>query len=183
MRVSKINFLGLVSIAAMALATAPAAAVPASATAQPGAQAAGPRQIVSLASGWRFRFGGDADGVTAPTFDDSSWERIDLPHTWNRMGEYQLTRSAQSNLEQGIGWYRLALTAPSRAKGQRQLIQFDGVGAIAEIWVNGVRVGGHAGAFSTFRFDITDQLRAGASNSIVVKADNSKPAPGSSTAD
>lgn len=183
MRVSKIHFLGLVSIAAMAPATAPAAAVPASATAQPGAEAAGPRQIVSLASGWRFRFGGDADGVTAPTFDDSNWERVDLPHTWNRMGEYQLTRSPQSNLEQGIGWYRLALNAPSRAKGQRQLIQFDGVGAIAEIWVNGVRVGGHAGAFSTFRFDITDQLRAGASNSIVVKADNSKPAPGSSTAD
>ncbi|UZK64716.1 glycoside hydrolase family 2 TIM barrel-domain containing protein [Sphingomonas sp. M1-B02] len=147
------------------------------------AEAASPRQVTSLTSGWRFRFGGDAAGVTDATFDDSDWERVELPHTWNRLGEYALTRSPQSNMEQGVGWYRLALKAPARARGQRQVIQFDGVGAVADVWVNGVRVGGHAGAFSTFRFDITDQLRPGAANRIVVKADNSKPAPGSATAD
>ncbi len=139
------------------------------------------RQSVDLAHGWHFRFGGDATGVTAPGFDDSGWQTIDLPHTWNRMGEYSTTRSPATNNAHGVGWYRLNFTAPAAAPGRRQYLQFDGVGNIAEVWVNGVRAGEHKGAFARFRFDVTAQLKPGATNLIVVKADNSKPAPGSST--
>jgi len=171
------------SVALIGAAAMPALGQAPQTTADARAEAASPRRILSLAAGWRFRFGGDAAGVTDPAFDDSQWEPVAVPHSWNRMGEYQQTRSAGSNLEQGVGWYRLALAAPARARGQRQILQFDGVGAIAEVWVNGARIGSHEGGFSTFRFDVTDQLRPGAANSIVVKADNSKPGPGSSAAD
>ena len=139
------------------------------------------REAVDLAHGWRFRFGGDATGITAPGFDDSKWQSVDLPHTWNRLGEYATVRSPETNNSQGIGWYRLGFTAPAATAGRRQYLQFDGVGNIAEVWVNGTRAGEHKGAFSRFRFDVTSLLKPGAANLIVVKADNSKPAPGSST--
>ncbi|QYE33878.1 DUF4982 domain-containing protein [Polymorphobacter sp. PAMC 29334] len=139
------------------------------------------REAVDLAHGWRFRFGGDATGITAPGFDDNKWQSVDLPHTWNRLGEYATVRSPETNNSQGIGWYRLGFTAPAAAPGRRQYLQFDGVGNIAEVWVNGTRAGEHKGAFSRFRFDVTSLLKPGAPNLIVVKADNSKPAPGSST--
>ncbi|MET0247403.1 MAG: glycoside hydrolase family 2 TIM barrel-domain containing protein, partial [Sphingomonas sp.] len=183
MRILHASLCGAAATALVAAVAIPAAAAAPVDQVEAVREAKAPRQVTSLTEGWRFRFGGDATGVTDPTFDDSGWEQVALPHSWNRLGEYQPTRSADSNLAQGVGWYRLAFTAPPRDKGQRQVIQFDGVGAVAEVWVNGVRVGGHAGAFSIFRFDITDQLRAGAPNLIVVKADNSKPAPGSATAD
>ena len=141
-----------------------------------------PRVTVDLSQGWRFHFGDNA-AATAPLFNDADWERISLPHTWNRIGEYRATRSADSNDKQGVGYYRRHFTAPANLKGRREYLQFDAVGNIADVWVNGVHVGTHKGAFSRFRFDITDALKAGADNVIVVKADNSKPALGSSTQD
>jgi beta-galactosidase len=140
-----------------------------------------PRQVTSLSDGWRFRFGYAPEAVTAAGFDDSGWETVSVPHTWNRIGEYALERSAATNNKQGIGWYRLTYTAPAAAKGRRQYLDFAAVAIIADVWVNGVHVGQHKGAFSRFRFDVTAAWKPGAANLIVVKADNSKPAIGSST--
>jgi beta-galactosidase len=44
-----------------------------------------------------------------------------------------------------------------------------------------VHVGQHKGGYSRFRFDVTTAWKPGAANLIVVKADNSKPAVGSTT--
>ncbi len=141
------------------------------------------REISSLNEGWRFRYGDAPDAVTGTSFDDGAWAVVNVPHTWNRIGEYRTTRSADSNDKQGVGYYRRHLKAPASLKGRREYLQFDAVGNIANVWVNGVHLGTHKGAFSRFRFDITDVLKAGADNVIVVKADNSKPALGSSTQD
>lgn len=140
-----------------------------------------PRQVLPLSSGWRFRFGSTETGITDPNFDDSEWQAVDLPHTWNRMGEYALTRSSDTNVQQGIGWYRLRMDGSALTRDRVTVLQFDGVGNIADVWINGVHLGTHKGAFSRFRFDVTGHLRVGKPNIIVVKADNSKPEPGSST--
>jgi beta-galactosidase len=41
------------------------------------------------------------------------------------------------------------------------------------VWLNGARVGRHEGGFARFRFDVTDQLRAGA-NELRVRVDNTR---------
>ncbi|WP_254514625.1 glycoside hydrolase family 2 TIM barrel-domain containing protein [Novosphingobium sp. G106] len=140
------------------------------------------RSVLPLADGWSFQYGVEGDGPVAPGFDDNGWERVSVPHSWNRIGEYALTRSGQHN-QQGIGWYRRTVDSPAAAKGQRQYLDFAAVGKIADVWVNGVHIGQHKGAFARFRFDVTAQWRPGAANLIVVRADNSKPAVGSSTED
>jgi beta-galactosidase len=141
-----------------------------------------PRQITPLDdAGWRFQFG-DADaGVTTAGFNDSGWEQVSVPHTWNRIGEYALTRGPATNNKQRVGYYRLIFNAPAAAKNRRQYLDFGAVAIIADVWVNGVHVGQHKGGYSRFRFDVTTAWRSGAANVIVVKADNSKPAVGSST--
>ncbi len=149
------------------------------AAAVPSAEAG--RTSVDLAKGWRFHFGGDAKGVTENAYDDHGWEAVDLPHTWNRIGEYGTTRSSGINDSHGIGWYRLRFATPPHVAGRRQFLQFDAVGNIADVWINGAPLGRHAGAFSRFRFDVTDRLRPGADNVIVVRADNSKPEVGATT--
>ncbi len=145
--------------------------------------AVSPRETVDLSAGWKFQFGEAPETVTSAGFDDSGWEQVSVPHTWNRIGEYALTRGPATNNKQGIGWYRLSYNAPAAAKGRRQYLDFAAVAIIADVWVNGVHVGQHKGAYSRFRFDVTSAWKPGAANLIVVKADNSKPAPGSSTAE
>ncbi|MCB2076849.1 MAG: beta-galactosidase [Novosphingobium sp.] len=148
------------------------------------AQASEPREVIALENGWRFRFGeADAESVTSAAFDDNRWEEVSVPHTWNRIGEYALERSDLTNNKQGIGWYRLTVQAPAAEHGMRQYLDFAAVGTIADVWVNGVHVGAHKGAFSRFRLDVTDAWKPGAQNLIAVRANNSKPTPGSSTAD
>lgn len=148
------------------------------------AQAAGsPRQVHDLKEGWSFRQG-EPEGSRLPaSFDDASWQRVTLPHTWNRLGEYRTRRSDATNDFQGAGWYRLQVRTPAAKRGDRHFLQFDGVGTLADVWFNGRHVGRHAGGYSAFRFDVTPFLDRSGVNELIVRADNSKPAPGSPTAD
>jgi beta-galactosidase len=141
------------------------------------------RTVVDLNHGWRFQQSSALSGVESPAFDDSSWNAVDVPHTWNRLGNPGTTRSPLTNAVQGIGWYRLGFEAPRPEKGrpQRFFLQFDAVGNVADVWLNGHYLGKHAGAFARFRFDATSAINPGGHNVLVVKADNSKPAPGSTT--
>lgn len=137
------------------------------------------RSETPLAQGWRFHLG-DAAAASAPAFDDSGWEQVAVPHTWNRVGNYGETRRADANVTRGVGWYRLHFTVPQGPKSQRIYLQFDAASIVADVWVNGQKLGSHAGAFSRFRIDVTEAVHPG-DNLVAVKVDNSAPAPGSTT--
>src|SRR5581483_9290943 len=144
--------------------------------------APGPVRITThLTEGWRFHFGDVPDGATGTSFDDTDWQAVSVPHTWNRVGEYSLQPSSQMDARRGTGWYRLKLNFREATKGRRYFLEFEGVSIVTQVWVNGTSVGEHKGAFARFRFDVTDRLKPGTDNVVVVKADNSQPAAGSST--
>ena len=146
------------------------------------------RSVVPLAQGWEFQRGGDVDPAQAAQAA-GSWERVSVPHTWNRVGYYMpdpqthLNRAESVDKYQGVGWYRMTFTPPALVAGQRAWLQFDAASRTAEVWLNGQRIGGHKGGFSRFRLDATRALRAGQANTLLVKVDNTQPAQGSSTAD
>jgi beta-galactosidase len=140
------------------------------------------RTAVALDHGWRFlEAPGDKDNAK-PGFDDSAWKSADLPHTWNHLGGREDGSAKTLDAYKGAAWYRLNFKAPVAAKGSRFFLQFDGVGAVADVWLNGHYLGKHEGAVSRFRFDATAAIVAGKDNLLAVKADNSTPAPGSTTA-
>lgn len=139
-----------------------------------------PRAVLDLSQGWRFHFGDIDDVAATPGFDDTAWQLVALPHSWNKVGIYALARGADADMRQGKGWYRRSFAVPPALNGRRLFLEFDGVSKIADIWINGRHVGSHAGAFGRFRFDVTAFVQPGA-NLLVVRADNSASAPGSST--
>ena len=65
-------------------------------------------------------------------------------------------------------WYQRNFTVPSAWKGQRVLLHFGAVDWKTDVWVNGVKVGGHTGGFTPFSFDVTAALQKG-TNSLVVR--------------
>ena len=61
----------------------------------------------------------------------------------------------------------LAFTVPTSWSGRRVKLNFGAVNWEARVWVNGVQVGSHTGAYDAFGFDITGALRDG-TNEIIV---------------
>ena len=125
------------------------------------------RQQISLDTGWRF-LRADAAGAEAPGFADSAWSPVTVPHTWNASDG----QDGGANYYRGIGWYRKHFTPSAALSGRRLWLQFDGVNQVADVWVNGVKLGQHRGGFAGFRFDATSALRLGQDNVIAVRADN-----------
>lgn len=155
--------------------TAPVASAPAVADSTAG------RTVQTLATGWRFHQGEAPADVTAGTFDDSTWESVSVPHTWNRVGFYRpdpqshIHRAETVNKAQGLGWYRQRFTVPAALSGKRLWLEFDAASRIASVWLNGKKLGDHAGGFSRFRLDATEALLKGGDNLLVVRTDNSAP--------
>lgn len=153
------------------------------ATADAGSEATQPmpRVVMPLTTGWRFKQASGLGAVESSQFDDSHWEQVTVPHTWNRIGNEGLQRSPQSNNIQGTGWYRLRFKAPTAARGSRYFLQFDAVGTVADVWLNGHYLGKHEGAFARFRFDASEAINPTGDNLLAVRADNSRPQPGATT--
>jgi hypothetical protein len=57
-------------------------------------------------------------------------------------------------------WYRTRFTAPADL-GAHPLLTFNGINAVAEVWLNGAPLGTVRGAFIRGQFDVAGQLRAG----------------------
>lgn len=55
-------------------------------------------------------------------------------------------------------WYRKNITIPGNWKGKRVILHFGAVDYKTTVYVNGIEVGTHAGGYTSFSFDITNQL-------------------------
>jgi beta-galactosidase len=125
------------------------------------------REEVALNTGWRFALQPAGGGFSAATFDDRGWTPVTLPHTWNAIDGAE----GGSPYVRGDGWYRLHFAADPRWAGQRVFVDFRAANRVAELWLNGIRIGEHRGGYSRFRFDVTDQLKTG-SNVLAVRVNN-----------
>ncbi|HEY7087103.1 MAG TPA: beta-galactosidase GalA [Tepidisphaeraceae bacterium] len=161
------------------------------------------RQRLSLDRGWRFALGhaadasrdfefardrslvksGEARGAAGTKFDDSKWQRVDLPHDWalqlpldhssddREPREHAFRAIGPDHPENSIGWYRRTFDIPKSDLGNRISVEFDGVFRDCIVWINGHRLGRHASGHTSFAYDLTDLLNYGGSNVLAVRVD------------
>ncbi len=147
--------------------------------ATPGLHAAGShagRETLAADLNWRFLLGDPAD-VQAPTFNDSAWRTVNLPHDWSIEGAPEAknpTGSGGGFFPAGIGWYRKTFTAPANWKGKQVSVEFDGVASNATVYLNGKKLGIHPYAYTSFRFDLTAGLDFSKANVLAVRVDDSE---------
>ncbi|HEX3876889.1 MAG TPA: glycoside hydrolase family 2 TIM barrel-domain containing protein, partial [Bryobacteraceae bacterium] len=129
----------------------------------------GPRRI-DFDSDWRF-FRGDTPGAEAPSFDDSKWRQLNLPHDWAIEGPFDqdLNPHTAALPYFGTGWYRKTFTISGDASGRYFSIEFEGAMSNSTVWINGHELGGRPYGYSTFMFDLTPYLNASGSNVIAVR--------------
>ncbi|MFD2874137.1 glycoside hydrolase family 2 protein [Mucilaginibacter ximonensis] len=114
---------------------------------------------------WDYRGGKDAPDAshpeTAAAFNGN--EKILVPYCPESYLS-GIERAQEINM-----WYRRTFEVPSGWKGKHVMLNFGAVDHDATIFVNGKKVGTHAGGYDSFSFDITAFLGKG-TNTLIVAA-------------
>src|SRR6266702_3525103 len=135
------------------------------------------RQTQNFDHAWRFHLG-DVAGAQETAFDDAAWRALDLPHDWSIEGEFSEQNPAGVGggaLPGGVGWYRKTFSVPAADSGRVVFVEFDGVYRNSEVWINGQYLGKRPYGYSSFRYELTPNVRFGAGrNVIAVRVDNSQ---------
>ena len=140
-------------------------------------RAASARVTTSFDAGWRF-LKADAPGAEQPAFDDAAWRSLSLPHDWSIEGPFDQNApagGAGAFLPTGIGWYRKRFNLPETDSRRRVFVDFDGVMANSDVWVNGFHLGKRPNGYVSFRYDLTGHIHFGPNqpNLLAVRADTS----------
>lgn len=122
-----------------------------------------------LNDNWRFTLDDDSAAI-APTFDDSRWQRVRLPHDWGRsLPMSPDAGSCQGYLHGGIGWYRCHFQAPT---AECTYIYFEGIYNRATVYINGHRLGYRPSGYAPQLYDLTPYLST--DNVLSVRVDHSR---------
>ena len=121
------------------------------------------RDTISLNTGWQFHYGEEHTG----------WTEVDLPHDFqisqpwippqaNDRGDRQNLAanffsilSSRGFKEMGCGWYKKTLSIPESLKGNRILLDFQGIMLVGDVYLDGERIGGTDYGYLGFDIDIT----------------------------
>lgn len=123
------------------------------------------RTVLPFNHDWLFR-PEDVDG----NVPDSTFEPVTLPHT-----NIVLPHHNFDNAEyQFVSTYRKRFALPEPLAGRRAIIEFDGAMIAATVSINGHTFPEHKGGFTPFTADLTDHLKAGGDNLLVVRLDSTE---------
>ena len=122
------------------------------------ATTASAREVFPINEGWRFFF------KSEKTSDNA--RHVTLPHSWNT------DPLAQGYWLETTGSYQNGMYIPVEWASKRLFVKFYGVQSVADLFVNGYHVGTHRGGATAFTFEITDKIRFGSDNSMLVVVSN-----------
>ena len=127
------------------------------------------RLVLAMNRNWRFspkpaERGHDKD------FDDSSFERVVVPHTnvrlpWHGFDEKQY---------EFVSLYRRRFRLPQEAHGKRVFVDFEGVMTASTVWINGTRLGEYKGGYTPFSFELTPHVDWSGENVLAVDVDSTE---------
>ncbi|MDO9339888.1 MAG: glycoside hydrolase family 2 TIM barrel-domain containing protein, partial [Bacteroidales bacterium] len=143
-------------------------------------------RTTSFDVGWRF-IKANPPGAENPSYDDSGWRTLDLPHDWSiedlsgQDGDSIIGPFSKASIGKmgtgytvgGTAWYRKTFTMDKVYEDKIVYLQFDGIYMNSDVWVNGKHVGNHPHGYTSFWYDISPYLnQAGQPNVVAVQVKN-----------
>ncbi|MBN2091555.1 DUF4982 domain-containing protein [candidate division KSB1 bacterium] len=131
------------------------------------------RQLQNLDFDWRF-MKADLENAQQMDFDDSDWQKINLPHDYSIDGPIQKENPSVEPggfFPGGIAWYRKSLRLSEEQRGKTIYLQFDGIYRNSDVWVNGQFAGHRFYGYGTHYYDITPYIKFDTDNIIAVRVD------------
>jgi len=139
-------------------------------------------ETITLNDNWRF-LRGDAAGAEQPSFDDTQWRQVRVPHDWSiedlpgqthPFSKDSISKEAQGYMLGGVGWYRRTLSLSDDVASKTVLLEFEAVYMDAQVWVNGQLVTRHPYGYTQFILDVSKYVHAG-DNIVALRVDNPEP--------
>lgn len=143
------------------------------------------REVINFDHGWLFnRYGLQPDGkrIDEPfgngspdspspkelAFNDKDWRKLDVPHDWGIEGPFRENLDGYTGKLpwRGIGWYRKRFNIKNIDKDKMFFLDFDGVMANAEVYLNGKKIGERPYGYISFRVNLTPYIRFDSENII-----------------
>lgn len=121
------------------------------------------RQSIDLSGFWDFRFDDAGTGEAAGWPQGFDGRPIAVPASWNDQFE-------DHREYLGAAWYQTHFDLPWGWQERRVHLRFGSVNYLADVWLNGVKLGQHEGGHLPFEFDVTATLRP-EGNRLVVRVD------------
>lgn len=114
-----------------------------------------------ILSQWKFHYG-DIPDAWYKGYSDHDWDDVTVPHDWSvHMPFSREYSSGTGYLAGGTGWYRTSFYLPEDLRGKRIYVTADGIYKNSRIWCNSYFLGKRPYGYSTFRYDITEQVQFG----------------------
>ncbi len=127
------------------------------------------RAAQSLDGQWLFQIDrdekGEGRGWHSPGYRPAGWLTVPVPGNWD-------TYLPELFGYAGHAWYRRTFRVKPGWRGSRVHLRFEGANYETTVWLNGERVGSHAGGFDPFALDIADRLHWEGENTLAVRVDN-----------
>src|SRR5208283_892525 len=135
-----------------------------------------PRTTLNFNLNWKF-IRQNVPGAEAPTFDDTKWDSVATPHSFNDVDSFRKLIShggGDTGTYKGLSWYRKHFKLPAALAGNRVFLEFEGMRQAGDIYLNGKDVGLYENGVTAYGIDITDALLPnGQENVLAVKVNNS----------
>jgi beta-galactosidase len=139
------------------------------------------RVSLDLSHGWRFRQGDDLSDVPSGSFDDSQWSQVELPHTWNPPGQRGHRTIGTHQCRAGRRLVPAPVRNTSCADGEALLSSVRRRRSHRGRLVERTLSRPACGSFFSIPFRRLGRHESLRRDLLVVKADNSRPQPGSTT--
>ena len=139
-----------------------------------------------------WQFSRSSLNVSDATQQHGTWKNVIIPHDFqieqpwvapsndehadnsDQAANVKSRLSARGFKEMGIGWYRRVFTPTQDWNGRRLVLEFGGIMLVGDVYLNGERIGGTEYGYVGFGIDITDKIKYGSENVLVVKASTQK---------
>ncbi len=127
------------------------------------------RLVLPINRNWRYSRT-VAEGAHAKDFDDSSFDRVVIPHTNLRLPWHSFDEKDY----QFVSIYRRRFKLPPEARGKRVFVDFEGVMTASTVWLNGTCLGEYKGGYTPFSFDLTPHVDFNGENVLAVEVDSTE---------
>ena len=115
---------------------------------------------------WTFQFDSLDQGVGDQWFAGSDFDRrITVPFSWGA----PLSGVAD---EADIGWYARTIETPADWAGRRVFLVIGAADWHTTAWLDGKKLGEHRGGYTPFEFELTEHLRPGVEQHLVLRIDD-----------
>ncbi len=110
------------------------------------------RQFIDLSGYWDFCIDPDGAGESKGWFDGINGRPIAVPASWN--DQFAEWRDYLDD-----AWYETRFNLPWGWEDKQVFIRFGSVNYLADVWLNGIKLGTHEGGHLAFAFEATSLLK------------------------